>query len=134
MAGYDVAIDPPCFVPLEIEIQVCVKPDYFRSDVEGNLIQLFSNRVLPCGRRGAFHPDNFTFGQPVYLSPLYAAAQAVDGVAWVKITRFQRRDVPGNQGITDGKLSFARLEIARLDNDPNYPEHGVFSLLMEGGK
>ena len=37
-------------------------------------------RDLPDGRRGLFHPDNFTFGQPVYLSRLYAAAHAVDGV------------------------------------------------------
>ena len=25
-------------------------------------------------------------------------------------------------------------EIARLDNDPNFPEHGVFRLILEGGK
>jgi hypothetical protein len=27
-----------------------------------------------------------------------------------------------------------RLEIARLDNDPNFPENGVLRLIMEGGK
>ena len=57
---------------------VCVKPDYFRSHVKEGLRDLFSSRTLPDGRRGVFHPDNFTFGQPVYLSSLYAAAQSVD--------------------------------------------------------
>ena len=38
------------------------------------LLDVFSARDLPDGRRGVFHPDNFTFGQPVYLSRLYAAA------------------------------------------------------------
>jgi hypothetical protein len=26
------------------------------------------------------------------------------------------------------------LEIARLDNDPNFPERGVFELTLEGGR
>ena len=37
-----------------------------------------------------FHPDNFTFGQTVYAKSAFAAAQAVDGVASVEITVFQR--------------------------------------------
>ena len=59
------------------------------------LLEVFSNRVLPDGRRGVFHPDNFTFGQTVYLSPLYAAAQAVAGVDSVVITKFQRQGMTG---------------------------------------
>jgi len=27
-----------------------------------------------------------------------------------------------------------RLEIARLDDDPSFPEHGVLELTMGGGK
>jgi hypothetical protein len=33
-----------------------------------------------------------------------------------------------------GKLVLGRLEIARLDNNPNFPERGVFRLMMEGGE
>jgi len=77
MAGYDLEVDGPRFVSLDIEMHVCVHPDYFRMDVKQTLLGLFSNRLLPNGRRGLFHPDNFTFGQTVYLSPLIAAAQAV---------------------------------------------------------
>ncbi len=134
MAGSDVEVDGPRFVPLEIEMLVCVNADYFRGNVKESLLETFSNRILPNGRRGLFHPDNFTFGQPVYLSPLYAAAQAAPGVDSIDITTFQRQGSPSNIGIEDGKLMMNRLEIARLDNDPNFPDRGVFRLKLRGGK
>ena len=34
----------------------------------------------------------------------------------------------------EGKLMLDRLEIARLDNDLNFPEHGVLRLTLAGGK
>jgi hypothetical protein len=134
MAGHDLEIDGPRFVSLEIEMLVCVKPDYFRSSVEPALLTVFSNRVLPDGRRGVFHPDNFTFGQPVYLSSLYQAAQAIAGVASVKITTFQRQGQASTSALDPGQLELGRLEIARLDNNPNFPERGVLRLQLQGGK
>lgn len=134
MAGHDLEVEGPRFVSLEIEMMVCVKRDYFRSDVKAALLEVFSNRILPDGRRGAFHPDNFTFGQPVYLSRLYAAAQAVAGVASVQVTTFQRQGTPSVEALDKGKLELGRLEIARLDNDPNFPENGILRLYLEGGK
>ncbi len=134
MAGHDLEVDGPQYVPLELEMQVCLKPGYFKSDVKAALLEVFRNRDLPDGRRGVFHPDNFTFGQPVYLSPLYAAAQQVAGVASVVVTKFQRQGIDSMQAINDGKLLVERLEIARMDNDANFPERGVFRLVMEGGQ
>jgi hypothetical protein len=134
MAGQDLDVDGPIYVSLEIEMQVCVKPDFFRSAVKQTLLEIFSNRVLPDGRLGVFHPDNFTFGQTVFLSLLYAAAQAVEGVASVVITKFQRQGTDSDVALNAGKLELARLEIARCDNDPNFPEHGVFHLTLDGGK
>jgi hypothetical protein len=134
MAGHDLEIDSPHYVPLEIEMFVCVKPDYFRSDVEAALLDIFNNRILTDGSKGLFQPDFFTFGQTVYLSPLYAAAQAVAGVASVDITVFQRQGLPATSGLTSGFLSMDRLEIARLENDPNFAERGVFTLKLGGGR
>ncbi|HEX8237098.1 MAG TPA: putative baseplate assembly protein [Abditibacteriaceae bacterium] len=137
MAGYDLEVDGPSFVSLEIEMFVCAKPEYFRSHIKAALLQTFSNNTLPDGRRGVFHPDNFTFGQTVYLSRIYAAAQAVPGVASVHITKFGRQGAPAaafSQALQDGKLLLGRLEIARLDNDRNFPERGVFRLTLGGGK
>lgn len=134
MAGQDVEVDGPRYVSLEIDMLVCVTPHYFTSDVKAALLEVFSNRVLPDGRRGVFHPDNVTFGQTVYLSPLYAAAQALAGIDSVVITKFQRQGIESDEALQAGKLVLGRLEIARLDNDPNFPEHGVFNLVLKGGR
>lgn len=130
MAGQDVEIDGPRYVSLEIEMKVCLLPGFFWGDVEAALLTVFSNRLLPDGRRGVFYPDNFTFGQTVYLSPLYAAAQAVPGVSFVEITTFQRWGLPSTVALNAEKLVLGRLEVARLANDPNFPEHGVFRVSM----
>jgi Baseplate J-like protein len=134
LAGYDLEVDNPTTVPLEIDMQVCVKPGYFRADVKAALMEVFSSHTLANERRGVFHPDNFSFGQPVFLSPLYAAAQEIAGVASVAITRFQRMGVPDSEPLTTGRLLLGRLEIATLANDPTFPDRGIFRLTLGGGK
>jgi hypothetical protein len=128
MAGHDLEVDSPRYVSLEIEMTVCIKPGYFYSDVKKALLEVFSNQTLADGRRGVFHPDNFTFGQPVFLSPLIAAAQVVTGVDSVAVTTFQRQGKDSLEALNSGRLGIGRLEIARLDNDPNFRERGVFTL------
>ena len=134
MAGVDTHVETPRYVPLEVEMTVCVRRDYFRAHVKQALLERFSSTVQPDGRRGIFHPDEFSFGQPVFLSKLYATASEVNGVESVAVTTFERRGTPDPGPLKAGKLEFGRLEIARLDNDPSLPERGVFSLTMEGGK
>lgn len=135
MAGYDLELNGPSYVPLLLEMTVCVKPDYFRADVRAALMRVFSRGWLADGTPALFHPDNFTFGQPVYLSTLYEAAQAIQGVASVVINTFKRlRAPPDSKPLDDGVLTVGRLEIARLDNDPNFPERGVLKLSIGGGK
>lgn len=133
MAGQDVEVDAPRPVSLEITLQVCVKQGYSRSDVKRALTDVFSSRTLADGRRGLFHPDNLTFGQTVYLSQLYATAQAIDGVSSVTISQFERQGQPDARALADGRLAFARLEIARCESDPNFPERGIVRFDMSGG-
>lgn len=128
MAGQDLEVDGPQYVSLELTIAVCIKPGYFFSDIEQALLDVFSNRRLPDGRRGFFHPDNLTFGQAVYVSSLIATAQTVPGVDSVSITRFQRQRIDSDEALKSGQLTLGRLEIARLDNDPNFPERGSFTV------
>ena len=91
MAGYDLEIDSPRYVPLDIALTICVMPHTSRAVVRQALLDAFSNRDLPDGSRGFFHPDNFTFGQPVYLSQVIARAMDVPGVRSVmSVDRFQR--------------------------------------------
>ena len=133
IAGYDLEIDGPEFVPLDLQLQVCAKSGYFRSDVKESLLKVFSNGVLPNGQLGFFHPDNLTFGQPVYLSQIYETAMKVPGVASVDVARFQRWGKAANHEIDNGVLKVSTLEVVELDNDPNFPENGKLDIQIEGG-
>jgi hypothetical protein len=132
--GHDVEVQQANYIPLGIALQVCVKPHYLRGHVEAALLDVLSNRRRADGTLGFFHPDNLTFGEGIYLSKLVAAAQAVSGVESVYVTRFERLG-EGDQGERDaGLLPLGPLEIAQLDNDPNFPEHGKLSLTLGGGR
>jgi hypothetical protein len=133
IAGYDLEINDPVLVPLDILLKICVKTGYFQSDVKHSLTNVFSRYPLAGGGRGFFHPDNFTFGQPVYLSRIYQTAMSVAGVASVEALTFQRFGKVANNEIDDARIVPASLEIVQLDNDPNFPEHGRINFEMHGG-
>ena len=133
MAGTDVEIDAPVLVPLDLELAVCVAPGYLAADVKRAVLDALGARVLPGGRRGFFHADNFTFGQPVFLSQLYAAVLEVPGVASVEATRFQRWGAEPQRELEDAVLRPGRLEVVQLENDPSLPESGRLELVVAGG-
>lgn len=132
--GHDLRVEAARYVPLDIEVTVCVKPDYLRGHVKAALLEVFGNQALPDGRLGFFHPDNLTFGGGIYLSQIIAAAQAIDGVESIMVTKFQRLFEATNQEIDNGLLPLGPFEIAQVDNDPDYPEHGRFTLVLQGGR
>lgn len=134
MAGYDLEVDAPHFVPLEVGLLVCVEPDYFRAHVQAAVLDVLSSRVRPDGTLGLFHPDRFTFGTTVYLSAIVAATQDVPGVQSVTPLAFQRQRDDSTSALDTGVLTMGRLEVPRLDDDPSFPEHGVLELTMGGGK
>jgi hypothetical protein len=134
LAGYDLELLAPTFVPIELELEVCAAPGHFRSDVAAAVAEALSTRTLRGGRRGFFHPENFTFGQPVHLSRIYAAVEEVEGVDSAVVRVFQRfgREQAGELG--SGVLPIEPGEIAQLENDPNFLEHGVLRIVAMGGK
>jgi len=134
MAGYDLEVDAPHFVPLDVALHICVQPEFFRAHVRAAVLDVLSSRVRRDGTLGLFHPDRFTFAQAVYLSPISAAVQGVAGVESVSVTRFQRQRDDASSGIDSGVLAMGRLEIARLDNDPSFPERGLLVVTAGGGK
>ncbi|MDJ0734399.1 MAG: putative baseplate assembly protein [Nostocaceae cyanobacterium] len=133
LAGHDLEIEGPQFVPLDIALRVDLFPDYFRSNVKSALLETFSSTVLPNGQLGFFHPDKFTFGQPVYLSQVITTAMKIPGVRSVELTKFQRWGQPPNNELESGRITFDRLEIAHIDNNPNAPENGRIVFNMKGG-
>ena len=132
--GHNLVVKSARRVPLDIELIVCVLPSHLRGHVKAALLEVFSNRRLTDGRFGLFHADNLSFGDGIYLSALVAAAQAVAGVESVKVTKLQRIYEPANGEIETGVLPLDMLEIARLDNDPSFPENGRIRLDMRGGR
>jgi predicted phage baseplate assembly protein len=132
--GHEVTVVPPNYVPLDIAIMARVLPGYVRSEVEAAMLDNFSNRTLPGGRRGIFHPDNLSFGDSIHVSKLIAAAQSIAGVESVAVTRLQRRFAGPEQEIENGVLPIGPLEVARLDNDPLFPENGRLALTLRGGQ
>jgi len=140
LAGIDLEIEAPVYVPLDIAFTILVAANYFAFDVKSQLLAVFSNGVLPNGQLGFFNPANFTFGQPVYLSRMVATAMAVPGVVRVDTddtppqpNRFRRWAQASRGELAAGRITLARLEIARLDNDPNRPENGMLDFFMQGG-
>ena len=139
MAGTDLEVEGAVIVGLDIAFEICVAADHFRSDVRDALLQLFISGNQCNGQPGLLAPASFTFGETLYLSPLIAAAQGVEGVIAVTPLKFRRMDASGVDnplvdGVARGYLTMARLEIAHCDNDPNRLDLGRFALTMDGGK
>ncbi len=132
--GHDLKVVAARYVPLEIVMTICVLPHFLRGHVKAALLDAFSNRVLPNGQRGFFHPDNLTFGQGIAVSKLVAVAQVIVGVQSVEVTRLQRRFDPKKGELKREFLSIGPMEIAQLDNDPSFPEHGKIEFKMGGGR
>ena len=133
LAGYDLDIRAAIYVPLEINIRICVGDGHFTSDVLAEAYRLLSNRRFSDGSTGFFNLLRFGFGQGVYLSQLYEVLQSIAGVNSAEITLFKRYwEVP--QGELDrGVIAMGAFEIPRLDNDLNFPENGVLRLSAVGG-
>jgi len=134
MMGHDLDVNAPVWVSLELAMDVCPASGYLPADVKQAIVETLSNATAADGTVGLFRPGSFTFGQPVYLSPIIAAVQQIDGVASVTVTTFQRQSQPATSGLSSGVIAMQPLEIARLDNDPNYPEHGKLAISVGGGR
>ncbi len=134
LAGYDLEIRPPTFVPIELWLEVCAAAGYFREDVARAVVQALGTGVLPDGRPAFFNQQRFAFNQSVYLSQIYAAVMAVQGVSSLQVTRLRRFQQLDTGELAKGVLPIGPWEIAQLDNDPNFMEHGVLQVTGLGGK
>jgi hypothetical protein len=133
--GHDLAIDAARYVPLSIVVNVCVLPDFLRAHVEAELRDRFSAGLRRDGTPGYFHPDRLRLGEPVYASRIVADVQAVVGVAHAEVSVLARMDaIDEVDAVASGVLALAAREIAQVDGDPDYPEHGNISFEMGGGR
>ena len=132
--GHEVSVIGAHYVPLAIDLLVTILPQYLRGQVKVAVLDVLSNRIRTNGRPGFFHPDALSFGQSVYLSRLIAAIKAVEGVERVMVRTYERLFEGAGNELQTGVLRIAPLEIARLDNDPSFPEHGTIQVETRGGR
>ena len=130
MAGHDLEVDAPRYVPLEIEMQVCVKRDYFRADVKRALLDVFSE---PDARRRAAGASSIPTTSPSASRSTCRAStpRRTRSTAWSPCEG-HAVPAPGHAGSDAARGRPARRSAGsrsrRLDNDPNLPERGVFRL------
>ncbi len=134
LAGQDIKLEGPNYVSLEINLTICIDPEYFQSDVEQSLLQVLGSGTLPDGQPALFAPGFFKLGQTVYLSPIYAAARTVAGVQTVTATVFQPQGVDTEIYLRKGEIPLGPFQVARMDNDRSFPNHGKLTLDLEGGQ
>lgn len=136
MAGWDLEIRPPHYVPLDVHMTVWLDEEiraesfhqkFFFWQAEKN-----ASRSVP-GETAwdLFDPDRFTFAQPVYASEFIARAMQIRGVVDAKIHVFRRWGEPSRGELEAGMIPMGPLEIARLDSDRSAPQHGTFRLKIE---
>jgi hypothetical protein len=132
--GHDLSVGPAQAVPLRLALRVCARPGHLRAHVREAVVRALGRERLPDGSLGFFHPDQLSFGEPVLLSRIVARVAAVEGVGSVRVERFERLFAGSHGELERGYIPLARMEIARLDNDPVRPENGILDVKVEGGR
>lgn len=131
LAGYDIELRQPVYVPLEVGIFICPEPGHLPADLQQAVLA-----ALAGGPGTFFDPDNFGFGQPLHLSALLAAVESVPGVGSATATAFARRydadPAATARNVDRGLVAAAPLEVLRLDNDPSFPENGLLEITVGG--
>jgi hypothetical protein len=132
LIGEDLEVRPPIFVPLRIELVVCLRTDMWPEDVRFEIEQELSDGWTRDGRRGLFHPDNWTFGQALHESEIAGRLARVTGVEHIAKIRIWRWNAatPG-----DGRfIEVGPTEIIQVHNDPDHVELGFIELDLVGGR
>jgi len=83
MVGTSVHIQDPVIIPVDISVELVTEhnrvPETVRSKAQSAVADLLAFK-------------NVDFGQPLYLSKVYEAVEAIDGVHAATVTRFRRQD------------------------------------------
>jgi hypothetical protein len=146
LIGEDLEVRAASFVPLDIFLRVCAHPDYWPQDLRAELEREFSDDYTADWRSGFFHPDNWTFGQPLHVSQLIGRALAVRGVGRVLLVSIKR--LHGVSGASLSTITVAAsepeaasavltvrpFEVIEVANDPSRLETGRLNFVIEGGR
>jgi hypothetical protein len=145
LIGEDLEVRPARYVPLDIRVRVCAHPDYWPEHLRNALESEFSDGYTLDGRRGFFHPDEWTFGQALHVSQLIGRALSVPGVG--RVLRVSIRRLHGLSGPSLSTvvveepaqpvlehLAVRPDEIVQVANDPSRLETGRIAFEILGGR
>jgi hypothetical protein len=134
LIGEDLEIRPPRFVPLEIEIDLCLHADFWPEDVRWVLQQEFSAGWTPDGRMGFFHPDAWSFGQALHRSQIAGRLETIAGIEHIGEIRMRRFNRPPPPVAAPEMLEVAFDEIFLVKNNPDQRELGFITFNLGGGR
>ncbi len=134
LIGEDIELRPPRYVPLEIHVVVCADEAYWREDLRFVLEQDLSDGWTSDGRRGFFHPDEWTFGQALHRSAIEGRIHRIVGIKHVVSITMKRfsAPLPGVPGAEVLEIGFD--EVVLLANDPDHLERGLIRFEVQGGR
>ena len=134
MIGNEVLIEFADYVYPDIKLTLYLESGYGSKDVEYRINLILGNQKNSNGTKGFFHPDNFSFGTPVYVSKLFEAIEQIPGIDYIVINSFRKfssdlikttdSDILTKRNLKQGFIPIADHQILRLENDPNHPEYG----------
>jgi hypothetical protein len=110
----------PEYADVFIEGELLVEPRFSRAQVKKRA----EDAILALW---AF--DSVDFGDTLYISKIYEAIEAVEGVAAVTVSRFSRAPSGEPAAPSDGKLTFDPHEIPRLQHP-----RGIKLTKVDGGR
>lgn len=90
MIGYQIRVESAKYVPLVIGLQVYIYREHDSPQLRERITMAFSSNDNPNGSRGFFHPDNFTFGDHVFVSKIYEVLENISEVKYAIISEFRR--------------------------------------------
>ncbi len=133
LAGRDLEVRAPAPLGLEIALRGRLEKGFLRETVRRRLLAALSDRRLPGGGEGFFHPDRFELGRTLYLGELLDAAMKVRGVALIEAEVFRPSGAaPGGPRVRD-RVEPGPGEVVSVRNLPSAPELGSLSVVLEGG-
>jgi len=126
MAGREVIVSGPTFVPLELSLAVCAEAGHAPNLVRNNVFD-----KLRSDSGGFFDPDELSFAETVELGDIIATVHSVAGVRAVKVLAFRRLGAVEGRRV-EPRITMGPVEVARLDADERRPENGRLTVVMVG--
>lgn len=129
-AGREAHVSAPVFVDIDLDIAICIEPGAYFGQVQQRVVRALTG---PSGFGEAvwfFHPDNFSFGDPLWRAELEAAVAIVPGVLAVESIAVRRRGETLYAPFAATRIEIGADRILRLRNDPRFPDQGSLRVLL----